>query len=54
LHRYDPAISFFSAYDGQGGLDFLSIEQANYIFLDINMPKINGIEVLKLLKKDEV
>src|SRR4030095_2209556 len=54
LHGYDPAIHFFSAYDGQGGLDFLSKEHAHYIFLDINMPKINGIEVLKLIKKDAV
>jgi CheY-like chemotaxis protein len=54
LHEYDPAINFFSAYDGQEGLDFLSREHAHYIFLDINMPRINGIEVLKLLRKDVV
>ena len=52
LHGYDPAINFFSAYDGQEGLDFLSREHAHYIFLDINMPRINGIEILKLFKKD--
>jgi CheY-like chemotaxis protein len=54
LHEYDPAINFFSAYDGQEGLYFLSIEHTHYIFLDINMPGINGIEVLKLLKKNPV
>jgi CheY-like chemotaxis protein len=54
LQGYDPAINFFSAYDGQGGLNLLSNEHVHYIFLDINMPKINGIEVLKLIKKDEV
>jgi CheY-like chemotaxis protein len=54
LHRYDSAVTFFSAYDGQEGLDFLFREHAHYIFLDINMPGMNGIEVLKFLKKDEV
>jgi len=54
LHEYNPAINFFSAYEGQGGLNFLSREYAHYIFLDINMPGINGIEVLKLLKKNQV
>jgi CheY-like chemotaxis protein len=53
LYGYDPTINFFSAYDGQGGLDFLLKERANYIFLDINMPRINGIEILTLLKKDD-
>jgi CheY-like chemotaxis protein len=53
LHSYDPAIDFFSAYDGQDGFDFLLKETVNYIFLDINMPVMNGIDLLKLLKKDE-
>jgi len=54
LLEYDPTISFFSAYDGQEGLDLLSKEHADYIFLDINMPRVNGIEVLRLLKKNDV
>jgi len=53
LDRYDPAITFFSAYDGQEGLDFLLKEYVDYIFLDINMPVMNGIDLLKLMKKDE-
>ena len=53
LHRYNPAFTFFSAYDGQDGLDFLLKEPINYIFLDINMPVMNGIDLLRLIKKDE-
>ncbi|HEY6978716.1 MAG TPA: response regulator [Chitinophagaceae bacterium] len=53
LHRYNPAIDFFSAYDGQDGFDFLLKESVNYIFLDINMPVMNGIDLLRLIKKDE-
>ncbi|MFH1380433.1 MAG: response regulator [bacterium] len=49
--------------DGQEALDFLNhtgpYEDASksprpeLILLDINLPKINGIEVLKIIKKDE-
>jgi len=53
LHRHDPAITFFSAHDGQEGLEFLLKEYVHYIFLDINMPVMNGIDLLKLIKKDE-
>jgi CheY-like chemotaxis protein len=53
LQRYNPAITFFSTYDGQEGFDFLLNEYVDYIFLDINMPVMNGIDLLKLLKKDQ-
>ena len=54
LHRYNPTITFFSAYDGQEGFDFLLKETVHYIFLDINMPVLNGIDLLRLIKKDEI
>src|SRR3954471_7056424 len=53
LHRYNPSLKFFSAYDGQEGFDFLLKELVHYIFLDINMPVMNGIDLLRLIKKDE-
>ena len=53
LHKYDPAIDFLSAYDGQEGFDFLLKEPVNYVFLDINMPVMNGIDLLRLIKRDE-
>ncbi len=42
------------AYDGADALSLLQkAEQLpNYIFLDINMPRLNGRECLKQLKKD--
>ena len=34
----------------QEALDFLQTETADFIFLDIEMPQINGIEIAKLIK----
>ena len=53
----DPLIICLIANDGIEGHEllfnnkpFLSID---YIFLDINMPKMNGIELLVLIKENE-
>ena len=53
----DPLIICLKANDGIEGHEllfndktFLSID---YIFLDINMPKMNGIELLVLIKENE-
>jgi len=35
---------------GQEALDFLNREQADLIFLDIEMPQVNGIEIAKIIK----
>jgi CheY-like chemotaxis protein len=42
--------------NGEEALDFLKDEendQPNIILLDLNMPKMNGIEFLKVVKSDE-
>lgn len=38
--------------EGQTGLKFARGEQPNVILLDIIMPRVNGLDVLKTLKED--
>lgn len=44
------------ARNGEVALNILKKDQIipDVIFLDLNMPKINGLEFLKILKEDEV
>ena len=53
LQKFDPSIKFLSAYNGEEGLAALSKNSVDYIFLDINMPVMNGIDALKQIKKDQ-
>jgi len=54
LKEIDPSIMCFSATSGEEALRKLEAESAvlpDLIFLDVNMPKLNGKQVLKELKK---
>ncbi|PIS07988.1 response regulator [Candidatus Berkelbacteria bacterium CG10_big_fil_rev_8_21_14_0_10_43_13] len=42
-----------SAYDGEEALSKVYSEKPEIILLDIMMPKINGIDVMKKLREDE-
>jgi len=42
----------FLAFNGEEGLEILKKEKPDIILLDIMMPKMNGIEMLKALKKN--
>jgi len=42
-----------TAYDGEAGLAKAKLGQADLILLDVNMPKMNGYKVCRLLKFDE-
>jgi CheY-like chemotaxis protein len=55
LVNIDPSISCEIASDGQHALEILrqSMELPDYIFLDINMPVMDGKQCLIELKKDE-
>ena len=41
------------AYDGEEGLEKVEKEKPDMILLDIVMPKLGGMEFLKILNKDE-
>ena len=53
----DPKIICLKACDGIEAFALLNdgktYRSLDYIFLDINMPKMNGIELLLLIKKSE-
>lgn len=43
--------------DGKIALDFLrdnSIEGFSYVLLDLNMPRLNGLDLLKICKQDPI
>ena len=45
------SFDFISAADGNEGLQMISIEKPSLVLLDIKMPQMSGIEVLKRLNK---
>ncbi len=42
-----------SALDGESGLNLTSGEKPDLVLLDLILPKLHGLEVLKEIKKDE-
>lgn len=55
LKEVDETAHFISARDGVEALSLLladNVEKPDLIFLDLNMPKLNGKQCLKILKKD--
>lgn len=48
-----PQLSFLSAYSGSGGLELAKIFKPDIILLDINLPDMNGNEVLAVLQAHE-
>jgi CheY-like chemotaxis protein len=53
----DPLFTCIKANNGLEGHELLFHDEKqlsiDYIFLDINMPKMNGIELLSLIKKND-
>jgi len=43
----------FQAYDGQAGVELAKTENPDLILLDIQLPKMNGYEVARELRKDK-
>lgn len=56
LHDIDPSIVFLTAANGQEALDMLKSTTSlpDLIFLDLNMPRCNGFDILKNLKGSEL
>jgi CheY-like chemotaxis protein len=56
LRDLDPSIHFIHAIDGFNALEILREKQPgpDLIFLDINMPRMDGWECLKELKKQDL
>ncbi|MEP7164850.1 MAG: response regulator [Ferruginibacter sp.] len=57
LKKLDISYELYTAYNGKEALDLLNANEAplnpDVILLDLNMPKMNGIEFLKIIRMDE-
>lgn len=48
----DEGVEFFTADNGETALEIISNELPNLVFLDVMMPKMNGMEVCRRIKKE--
>ena len=48
----DNDIEFLSADNGEKALEIISTEKPDLVFLDVMMPKMNGMEVCRRVKKE--
>ena len=48
----DEGVSFFSAENGEQALEIIQTESPQLVFLDVMMPKMNGMEVCRRVKKE--
>jgi len=48
----DKGVSFFSAENGEEALEIIQTENPQLVFLDVMMPKMNGMEVCRRVKKE--
>jgi diguanylate cyclase (GGDEF)-like protein len=47
----DEVKEFYQAYDGKDGIEKYKIHKPDIIITDLNMPKLNGINMIKEIKK---
>src|SRR5215203_2731516 len=48
----DEGVNFFTAENGEEALKIIQAENPQLVFLDVMMPKMNGMEVCRRVKKD--
>lgn len=48
----DDGVEFFTAENGEIALDIIQRENPQLVFLDVMMPKMNGMEVCRKVKKE--
>ncbi|MEP7322092.1 MAG: response regulator [Saprospiraceae bacterium] len=48
----DDGIEFLTADNGETALQLIQAEKPNLVFLDVMMPKMNGMDVCSEVKKD--
>ena len=48
----DDGVEFFTAENGEIALEIIESERPQLVFLDVMMPKMNGMEVCRRVKKD--
>lgn len=48
----DDDVTFFSAQNGEEALEIIQAENPQLVFLDVMMPKMNGMEVCRRVKKE--
>lgn len=55
MRQINPSIEVVLSKDGEQALEILSVQKRlpDFIFLDINMPRMNGLECMSRLKSDE-
>jgi CheY-like chemotaxis protein len=53
IHSIDPSIDFIFAHSCSEAYDILNRLIPDVIFLDINMPKVNGLDCFKYLKQSQ-
>lgn len=49
----DEGVEFLSAENGEAALEIIQEEKPNLVFLDVMMPKMNGMEVCRRVKKEQ-
>jgi len=48
----DDGVNFFTAQNGEEALEIIKAEKPQLVFLDVMMPKMNGMEVCRKVKKE--